>query len=1042
MKFIEFMIRQSRLLNLLVILIVVVGAYFFINGKKEAFPPFVINQVVITTLYPGASAETVEQLITYPVEKKIKNLSGVEKIESTSRENISIIAVTISSDYESRLNEVKNEIKNRIDELSLPGLAQTPRLLTFDENLIPVLRVLVTGGKDEFALRSVTDQFEAAVSAVNGVGQINREGYRKAEIKVECDPARMAARDISIDDVISALRAKNVNIPGGPVYRNGVEFLIRVKGEFLTLRDIENVVVRANDNFQAIRVGDVAMVRRDFEKAQTYQRANGVKGIELIVQKNRQGDNIRISDNVNKIIEQFRKKYSDIGFVLYNDTSIFIKDRLNVLSSNAFQGLILVVLILFIFFDLRTSFWTMVGIPISFCAAMIVASLMGISLNLMSMFGFIIVVGMIVDNSIVIAENIYQRREKGEELKSAVTRGTSEVIIPIIASVSTTIVAFMPLLLIEGVIGKFFAVIPIVVTLTLVASVLEAVLVLPGQIYNEKSGMVNTSFKTRLFHGIQNLYKKILSFFLRHKFLTLTGFLVFCILVMALTVPRIPFQFSPGRVSEYLVQLEMPPSYNLDQTERTVILLENYILSNKDLVQDVITTVGQTGSGRFNNPGGNRAALRIILKPSIPAGFDPIAYKDSLQVYARTLSNIVSLEVNTVQAGPPAGKALSLVVSGDSLSNILTAAENIRLYVSTLSNSADVRLDYEQGKNELVIDIDDARASSVRISTFDVANTVRNSFDGGISTAIKEEGEDVNVRVKYDAVSSATLKTVDYLKIPNRFGQNINFSAIGKVKILPSVSELRHVDARPVVTVIANLKNPADRVYTSRYLNSQVQKKYGRNPADFPGITIQYGGENEDVQKTLSNLGLAFLLAVVMIFAILIAIFKNYSQTIIILLTIPFGLVGVFIGLFVNNIALSYTSMIGIVALAGVVVNNGIIMIDFINTRIRDGLAMGEAILDGAAARIRSVLLTTLTTIVGLLPMAYGWGGSEELLQPLGITIVWGIAFATLLTLILVPILYSIFEGSLKPGAGRFINTVKDNLSLQLKKIFRKTKRT
>ncbi|HBE03219.1 MAG TPA: hypothetical protein DC049_12200, partial [Spirochaetia bacterium] len=414
-SFIAFFIKQAKLMNLAVIILCLFGIYQYFNGQKEAFPTFTMNQVFITIMYPGASARTVENLVTFPVEKEIKDISGIEKLESTSKENFSSIIATVSADYENRIRDVRNDISDKIDKLNLPDDAEILSVMTIDEGLIPVIQVLAAGGENEWELRKIVDNFENDARLIPGVGGVTVLGYRDEEVKVEADPVRMEELGITMTDLINAIKLRNINLPGGKIYFQNKEFLIRVQGVFYTPDEIRKIIVRANDDLNTVCVEDVARVYAGFRDADKYYRANGKQGINIQIKKNRQGDNIKISDAVHPLCKQYEKRYPGASFLVINDTAVFVKNRLSVLTSNAFYGLIFVVIILFLFFDAATSFWTVMGMPVAFSAALVLSRFMGITLNMMSMFGFIIVVGMIVDDAIVVAENIYQKMEQGME---------------------------------------------------------------------------------------------------------------------------------------------------------------------------------------------------------------------------------------------------------------------------------------------------------------------------------------------------------------------------------------------------------------------------------------------------------------------------------------------------------------------------------------------------------------------------------------------------------------------------------------------------
>jgi len=1014
MKIIEFFIRQSKIINIFVLLLLGAGIYIFITGQKEAFPPFASNQAVISAVYPGASASAVEKLLAFPIEKKIRGITGIERTESVSRESVCTITATAAPGYEKDLNDIKSEIETKISEIVFPSEVETPRVTLFDNNQIPVIRVLFSGGRDEYALRKAVMDFEDNLRDQSGIGGVDLLGFRDEEYIIECSPALLKQKEISINDVMNAVRAKNINLPAGEVYKDNKTYLIRVNEELLTEEEIGNIVITANAELKAIRVRDVARVSKGFARPDRLYQANGKKGIQVLIKKSRSGDTIKVSAGVQKLAGQFKTKYPDITLTVFADTAFFVKNRLNVLSSNAFIGLIFVILSLLLFFDFTTSFWTVAGMPVSFCAAIIGANYLGISLNLMSMFGFIIVVGMIVDDAIVIAENIYSKREMGLPPLAAAVEGAKEMAFPVFISVGTTIAAFVPLLFISGVLGAFFSVIPIVVMLTLAASFLECLFVLPGHLYHSKK-RGKTKQQGKIFSSFQNLHKRFLTVIFTRPGIACGTIIISCLALTSFFAVKLPLRFFPGRVDELSCSLETLPSSSLIMTDATASEIASKIGSNDGLIKEVLITTGISGESQDASAGDNKAYFRIILNPEKNKNIDITALRSKIVSAAENVKNVHSFSVQPVQTGPPKSKPLSVILFGDNFEDLTKGAGQIAQFIQSMPNTADVSLDFIGGKSELLIGIDDLQTAAAGLTHADIGLSIRNAFDGGIATTLKEESGDIDVRVKYDAVSSATISSLDTHLIQNRLGRKIPFNKVGKVTIGGGIAELRHYNGKRSVTVSANLQNIDHPVHTSAYLNSMLKKQFGKTLETIQGVAVKYAGENEDFGKMAGDLGRAYLIAFAAVCLLLLSLFRYFSRMLIVISAIPLCFTGVCAGLALHNVSISYTVIIGIIALSGVVVNDGIILVDSLNNALsamknQTSPNFIEVIIDTASKRLRPIVITTVTTVVGLAPMAYGLGGREEFLEPLGLTIMYGLLFATVINLIFVPVFYYVIE--------------------------------
>ena len=1081
-RIIQYFLEKSIFVNLLTFLILLMGGYTAFTMNREAFPNINFDLVSISTIFPGASPSEVEKLITNPIEKAIKSVDGIKNYRSASIENRSGIVIQIDPDVKDT-SKVVDDIRSAVDRVEdLPTEADDPLISEITTARQPVIEVNVYSlndatGKptlDEFALRAKAKILEDQLLLIPGVARITRKGWNDTEMQVYLDPNKLEYYRISSAQIIGALKNRNINFPGGNLAQGGRESIVRTVAEFDTPNEISDVFIRSNDAGQSISLRDLAYVKEGLKESEYLDRSNGTKAIALTVVKRKNADAIKVVDAVKKITAEFEKTYkSELKTNFVNDLSKFIKRRLGVLISNAVSGLLLVVISLFFFLGWRMALMTALGIPVSFALTFVILNSIGITLNLISMFGLIIVVGILVDDAIIICENVYRYIEMGMEPYEAVLKGASEVASPVTATVTTTIAAFAPMLFMTGIFGKFIFSIPLVVILALATSLAEAFVILPSHLYDiSKGNSMKGEFKGEsgwFYNFKKKIYLPTLSWCLQHKLFTiLILFAAFFTSVM-IQAKFGRFKLFPGAIETFQVKISAETGLNLSETEKFAKVLENSVLNlQKGELDNVVTRVGiiqKDPNDPFTKRGKNFAQLLVYLTPEdsrkrtteeiindvrsktfwllnekalkvakekekreeealrkkgikIPErGKEVTAPKE----YANLAGRLVGLEFEKLAGGPPVGKPVAIEVKGDDFEVLKKIGEEYKQVLTKIKGVEDIGDDFTEGKNEIRVKIDESLASRTGVNVAQIAIAINTAYQGTIATKIKRADEEVEVRVRFPEEYRNSIQSLDKIFVTNNFGNLIPVSRMASYEKAPGKSAINHLDGRRLLTVGANID---ETTTTSQKVNAELRKIAVGIIEKYPGYSMNFGGENKDTEDSLASLGRAFLVGLIIIFMILASLFRSFFQPLIVMSAIPFSIIGVFIAFVIHGEYLSFLSFLGVIGLAGVVVNDSIVLVDYANgLRDKDPQkSVYDILMETGDVRIRAVTLTTVTTVLGLLPTAYGIGGKDPFLVPMALAFGWGLMFASLITLLVVPVFYHLLFDA----------------KMGLKKIFRK----
>jgi len=1039
MSIIRFAVKHSLLMNLLTVMLVGIGIYYTFTMQREAFPAVDFDIASVSTRYPGASPKEVELYITTPIEHELKSISEIEETTSISVEGISVLVIKIDPDLtESQKRKAFENIRRAVDRVSdLPEDLKDPPIVTeANTQNQPVLEVALSGNLPYEELRALADELTDRIEDISDVSTVEKKGFLDKEFWIEASPEKLRRYNLSLIDVVAALTTRNINLPGGAVKTKDGELLIRTIGEVKTAKEIGEIVLRANDANIAIKVKDIAEVKSTFSDEKESYRTNGIPSINLKVVKSASGDIISLVDEVKRKSHDFlaTKNLGDtvqVSFV--NDFSIFVRNRLGVLMNNGLFGIILVLASLLLFLSPGIAIVTAIGMPVAFLGSIAVMGMQGMTINLITMFALVIVLGMLVDDAIIVAENIWQHYERGASPVDAAIDGTSEVFWPVTATILTSIAAFSPLLMVSGIFGKFIRHMPIVVIIALTTSLLEAMMVLPSHAldairwHDRRKKRLEKSKKRRAVQARSNLiakraqwgeqinsiYEVWLTKILHRRWSFLSGIAALFICTLGYSFYAMPWVlFPPEGVESFFIQADLPVTSSLEQTSEKFRALEETVqnLPDNELL-DTVTMLGKQqldGNDPFTQRGSHVGQIQVFLTPEkdrdllareiIAKLRGPIEKTAAQQGFTRVI-------FERVRSGPPVGKPVAIRLKGDILDELVPVSKAIQTELTKVDGVFDVSENYRPGKEEILVKIDNHATSRALLTVSMVAQHIRAAYAGQVASHVRNGEDRIAIRVRYPKQERETLKSLDNITISNLQGNLIKLSDVTFIERSPGVNAIFHRDYKRTITITASID---DVKTTSETVNKSMLSYLSKLEKKYPGVIIEAGGEWEETGESLASLRNAFIAAMFFIFLILATQFSSLTQPFVVMTSIPFGLIGVIWAFAAHGIPLSFLGFIGIIGLTGVIVNDSIVLVDFLNKAIDRGMTPFDAAIYAGKRRFRAVWLTTLTTILGLLPLVYGIGGMDKFLQPAAIALGYGLMFGTVLVLFLVPAVYLI----------------------------------
>lgn len=990
--------------HLATLALIVIGAILYFTTPREIFPEFTREKIRVTTYYPGASPEDVEELITIKVEDAVDAVDGVGEVESLTQEGVSFVTARLQkgADMTRALQDVDRAVAGIQD---LPADIDDP-LVQEVKTRFPVITLSIYGDVNELQLKDVARPLQRRIEAIPGVAAVQPSGLRELEWHIEARPEALLRFGLTLADVARAIGAQNLSVPGGTLERSQDEVLIRTKGETETAAQIEAVVLKALPDGSHVRVADVARVTPGFERALTLGRYAGRPALNLIAMKARDGDILKIAAAVRELARELELP-TGMRAAVHTDLSVFLEDRIDIMESNALQGFVMVVITLCLLLHWRIALISAFGIPTAFFAAVILMSVSGISINMMSLFGLILVLGMLVDDAIIVAENVHRHMEQGASRLEAAIKGTAEVAGPVTATIATTICAFMPMLIIEGEMGQWMWQVPVIVTLCLLASLLECFTALPSHI--AEFAARHEPARAGWFDRIAVVHDRAVRWCLRNRYHAMALAAGGSILLVTVTSRAVGFiLLGKFEGDTYFLNFELPSTTSLQQTSERARELERIVLSLPDTeLQACITNVGVSAINVDQADFGpylGQVVFTFTKAATRQRTADEIL--DELRAKVNEVHGFTKLEFKGLQAGP-GGSPIEVGLEGDDMAALRVAADEVQAWLRARPGVQDIFDDSAPGKRELEVVIDGEAAGAVGLTTQAVAAQVRDAFHGREATTVRRRDEDVELVVRFAAADRAERATLEDLWLETPGGQRVPFQAVARAKERRGLAKIVRGDRRRAITVFADVDvHRANAIEVTERLQEQLERRL----REVHGVDLRIKGQRREAEKSMGGLVKAFAISCFLIYFILATQFRSFTLPIMVMTAIPFGVDGIMVGHMLLGLDLSFMSMMGLVAVTGIVVNDSLVLVEFVGRMRQQGLTTTEAAARASTLRLRQILLTSASTVVGLFPMAFFAQGQAKFLSPMAVSILFGIAFATGLTLFVIPCFYVILD--------------------------------
>lgn len=1002
-RLIAFFVKNGITVNLISIMMLIGGIYAASTIQREAFPSVNFDIIVVSASYPGTSPKEVENLLLTPLEREIKSIDGIDKIYATAYAGTMQMTIQVDPNYKDR-SRLVSDIQQAINRADLPlDLPADPFISEIKSEQTPVLSFTIFGELSPLDLKRTTSYIEDDITSIPGVSHVFKQGDRKEEIRIELDPDRMKQHRVSINDVLALVRNWNINAPGGRLKAADGQRIIRITGEFNSAEDAANLVLRANDLGESLKLSDVATVTNSLERPSRLVAAMGQPAVNFIVMKKGDADIISLVDDVRAYLDTVPETYH-VEVRTYMDFSLVTRLRLSVLSNNGMIGLILVIFVLLLFLRPAVAFTTAWGLPIIFFSGLGLLFLSGVTLNLLTMFGFIMVLGLMVDDAIIVGENATWHMERGVPPEKAAILGTTELLGPVTATVLTTIVAFLPLMDMDGIIGKFIFSIPVVVVVLLAFSWVEAIFILPNHIRDVARASVHPQERW-LFRILSKIYTKVLTIAVRLRYLTILLTLLALVGAGALA-SVMKFQLFPaGAESEFYLRVNAPVGTTLEEMFESLQAIDKEVRKRIDpeILETTTLVAGENSADQresLKQLGDRFGFVRVILTPFTVRSTSAYSVMESIEKDIPEMFPGLQISFAMQKNGPPVGRALQVEINGSTMDEKRAAAQRLLDLLHTIKGVYAIESDLEPGETEMHIVLDRSKSAYAGIDLKTASQHIKAAFDGIRVSTLKQGKDEVDVTVRYPEKAQHDINTLMELEIPNMRGGLIPLSRVAFIEESPGSSSIRHKDGNAIINVSAEIDS---NIITSSELNKQVGNAAAQWLGDNPHLSFHLGGEQERSEESVRGLVFSFLFALVGIFVILAIQFNSITYPLLVMLAIPFGAIGIIVGFFLHGQPLSFMAMMGFVALTGVVVNASLVLAVFIQRQLQDGVDWFEAIIESGKRRLRAVLLTAITTVVGLLPTAYGWGGFDPFVAPMALALSWGLIFSTLITLFSIP---------------------------------------
>ena len=1014
----KFFIENPKLTFVVSVFLVLFGWQGLTSMNAESFPSVDFATAIVETEYFGATPEDIEVKITKPIEDELRGVSGLKDVRSVSQSGRSKIVIRVDMDNPKVIvKDVMGDIQRAMDRAkNLPtDLREKPKFTELNSEEFAAMEIAVVGGNDKRARDLIAYALKEDIEDDKNVKAVNLEGYREREFEIRLSRKKLDDYHIGVNEVLNKIGGRNVNIPGGEIETTSTQQIVKVDAKVASAKELADTPIRSTFSGQMIFLRDIAEVRDGQEEARTLTRYMGEPATLLSVLKKGGSDTLKLVDQVKPILERYREKHPDFKFVPFTNEARVVTDKLDTLSSNSLSGLVVVIGVLLFFMPGRLGVMVAISLPVILLSAIGLMPYFDLTLNSISILALIIAMGMLVDNAVVVTEEYIRRRELGASSLEAAVDTIENMWVPISATAFTTIAAFLPMMVMTGIMGRFITPIPMIVTAALLFCLLECFLLLPMRVHLIAKNMVFNKtevVKKHWFDKVQARFEKFIVWTVDHRYITAAG--IFGVIITSFLILAIGNKFIlfPADQTEvYIARIEMPEDTRLEKTFEVTQRIEKRIIEflDKDWLDHTVSIAGNSATdvldprGKF---GDNMGVVRIMASDYAKFNVPYTVVLEKLRAITDPEASVLTFEEQL--NGPPVGAPVEVTFRSSNGEQLQAMVVKIMDTLRNTKGVFDVRVDDVFGPPEVKVNLDFEKIDRLGLTPAKVGDTIRTALTGTFISDVTLNNKKAYLKVEFGDISKTSIEDLGNVKITDSRGNLIPLSLLATFESVRGTAQIKRYDFKRAKTVTANVRS--DEI-TSLVANQLVFDTYKKLNKELPDVSFVVGGEQESTNESMESLADAMILALVGIYAIMVYIFRSYLAPGLIMTTVPLGLLGVSISFWIHDKPVSFLAMIGVIGLAGIIVNNGIILIDFINQMKDEGkLPLREILIKAPTIRLKPVMATSLTTMGGLFPTAYGVGGADAMLVPLTLAMAWGLTTGTILTLVWIPSGYAIIE--------------------------------
>ncbi|MBT3234823.1 MAG: efflux RND transporter permease subunit [Bdellovibrionales bacterium] len=1014
-KLTQFFVDNHKLTIVLTAGLLVYGVMALRVMKAESFPNVSLGQATVVTSYEGATAADIETKITKPIEDEIRSVGGLKDVKSISQSGRSTIVVRVDiDDPQVNVKDVMSEIQRAMDRAKrLPSdLREQPVFTEVKSEEMPVIEIALTGINDLRQRDLVADELKEELEDNRSVKSVRLSSYFERAFQIRLNEKEMHNFHISVDEVVRKISSRNTNTPGGELKQSVQQSLVRVEGKINDATELENIVIRSNFSGRTIYLKDIAQIEDGKKEIKTRARLNGKDATILVVTKKAGADTVAMVGAMEGTIARFKQNYPNVMFHTYLDEALKVKKSVGVLANNALTGLILVIVFLFLFLPGKVGFVASISLPLAVIGTMGLMGSLSVNLNRITILALVIALGMLVDNAVVISENFTRLRKLGLKAQEAAIESVRQLWLPVTATAFTTIAAFLPMLVTKGVMGQFIRWIPIIVTMSLLLSLFESFFLLPMRLTMMGNGSAGKDENfNNWFDKFELKFEKFMAVVIKRRYLVggLFNIIIFGSFAMMFLANKF-ILFPPDQTEIYVARVEVEEGTRVEETDRLCALLADRVADRLgDLKVDVVARAGisQTRLGDPKNRTGSNIGMLTIYASDF-ARFN-MAHTEYLNLLRKVdTKEFKSVAFEALVNGPPVGNDIEATFRSNNRDELNRAISYVEGEIKKTDGIHNLSLNAVRGASEVFVDIDYVKADRLGLDIKNIGSTIKTAISGRKVVTVILNNKDVDLVLRYNINDRQDVEDLQKIKVLDKRGNLVPLGSFANFRQTDGSLQINRFDFKRSMTLTGNVD---DTKITANQANRQLTKIFEHNKKSFPGVTLVFGGVAESTRESMESLFQALVLSLIGIFALLVFLFKSYLRPFIIMTTIPLGLFGFSVAFYFHQRPISFLSLIGIIGLGGIIVNSGIVLISFIDQMRAEGkFSLDEILVKASGMRLRAVLVTSLTTISGLLPTAYGLGGSDAVLIPMTLAMAWGLTSGTILTLIWAPCAYAIIE--------------------------------